>query len=301
MRKIIAFCVMLSVGFGIQAQEEENGVDLDSVQLMVAAYQHYVDSMEATFDYEYGTVEISEGIASINVPEGFKFLSAEQANYVLTDLWGNPPSQSLGMLFPKEESPVNSSTYAVELTYEADGYINDEDASDIDYDELLEEMQEDQVEVNKERVKAGYEEIDFVGWASAPFYDAETKKLHWAREIKFGDAEVNTLNYNIRILGRKGHLRLNVISEMDALPKVKEDIDVLLASVEFNQGNRYADFNPELDEVAAYGIGGLVAGKLLAKAGIFVFLAKFWKIGALAVVGFFGLIRKKLFGGKSEE
>lgn len=300
MRKMFTLCALLFIGTYVQAQEEE--IEVDSVALMLEAYQQYADSVDATFEYEYGTVKIKEGIASINVPEGFKFLSAEQANYVLTELWGNPPSQSLGMLFPKDESPVGMVTsYAVEISYDEEGYINDEDASDIDYDELLEDMQKDQVSVNEERVKEGYEKIDFVGWASAPFYDAETKKLHWARELKFGESETNTLNYNIRILGRKGYLRLNVIGDMAVLPNVKEDIDGLLASVEFNTGNRYADFNPELDEVAAYGIGGLVAGKLLAKAGIFVFLAKFWKIGALAVVGFFGVLRKKLFGGKSEE
>ena len=44
--------------------------------------------------------------------------------------------------------------------------------------------------------------------------------------------------------------------------------------VEFDDGNRYSDFNPDIDTVAAYGIGGLIAGKLAAKAGIFALLAK---------------------------
>ena len=33
-------------------------------------------------------------------------------------------------------------------------------------------------------------------------------------------------------------------------------------------GNTYADFNPSIDKVAAYGIGALIAGKVAAKAGL---------------------------------
>lgn len=63
---------------------------------------------------------------------------------------------------------------------------------------------------------------------------------------------------------------------------------------------RYADFNPDMDTVAAYGIGALIAGKVAAKLGILatvlIFLKKFWII---AVVGLGGLFKR--FFGKREE
>jgi uncharacterized membrane-anchored protein len=52
--------------------------------------------------------------------------------------------------------------------------------------------------------------------------------------------------------------------------------------------------------VAAYGIGGLIAGKLLAKAGFFALLLKFWKVLALAVVGGAAAVRR-FFGGKGKD
>ena len=67
--------------------------------------------------------------------------------------------------------------------------------------------------------------------------------------------------------------------------EVKKSIDGVLSSVEYNEGNRYADFNPSIDKVAAWGIGGLVAGKVLAKVGLFAILAKFGKIILLAITG----------------
>ncbi|MGH9940273.1 MAG: DUF2167 domain-containing protein, partial [Blastocatellia bacterium] len=42
--------------------------------------------------------------------------------------------------------------------------------------------------------------------------------------------------------------------------------------VEFNEGHRYGDYVAGVDKVAAYGIGGLIAGKLAAKAGLFKLL-----------------------------
>ena len=69
---------------------------------------------------------------------------------------------------------------------------------------------------------------------------------------------------------------------------------------EFNPGNRYEDFDSNIDEVAAYGIGALIAGKVAAKAGLLaggLLLLK--KFGVLLVLGLAALGRKvkSLFSG----
>ena len=274
--------------------------------LFQQAYAQFIDSIEKTWTYQYGQIDLRDDIAAINVPEGFKYLNGIDSDLILTDLWGNPPSdvKSLGMLIPENKSPMSDSTYAINITFIEDGYIEDEDAKDIDYAELLETMQDDTEAESELRVEQGYESIKLVGWASSPFYDAANKKLHWAKEYSFGDYPEHTLNYNIRILGRKGFLQLNAIGDMHVLKDVKNNIEGILNSVNFNEGHRYADFSPGVDRVAAYGIGGLIAGKMLMKAGILakigILLAKFWKI---IVFGFIGLVAgvRKFFGGKTEE
>jgi uncharacterized membrane-anchored protein len=52
------------------------------------------------------------------------------------------------------------------------------------------------------------------------------------------------LNYNIRILGRRGVLVLNSVAGMSQLPKIERSTSAILSAVEFHSGNRYADFNP---------------------------------------------------------
>ncbi len=178
------------------------------------------------------------------------------------------------------------------------GYVKDNDADKIDYKELLDETQKEEPAMNAERQKLGYPSIHMVGWAQPPFYDSKNKVLHWAKELQFGGEDLNTLNYDVRFLGRKGILSLNAVATIDQLPMVKNDINQVLAIAEFTDGNRYADFNDNTDKVAAYTVGGLVAGKILLKIGFF---AKFWKLILLAIAGIGGFIAKIFKRRKKEE
>lgn len=283
--------------------QEEQATEFTEEQIIEIqkSYALYLDSVENALNWITGETQILDGTVTLKIPEGFKFLGGDDSEFVLTELWGNPHQESDGLLFPSEEMVLGDGfTYAVEITYSEDGYVSDEDAQDIDYDDLLEQMQDDTEASNEMRQEQGYGTIELVGWASTPFYDIDSKKLHWAKELKFDGEENNTLNYNIRVLGRKGYLNLNAISEIGALDLVNDDREKILASIDFNEGHRYADFNPDLDNVAAYGIGGLIAGKALAKVGFFALIAKGWKFIAIAFVAAFGFL-KKMMGNKNED
>ena len=59
------------------------GTETDSTKL-------FFDSLEASFSYQDGVIELEDGIGILNVPHGFRYLDATQAAYVIHDLWGNP-------------------------------------------------------------------------------------------------------------------------------------------------------------------------------------------------------------------
>lgn len=282
-----ATSLLLGADFSASAQEH--------------SYKLEMDSINSTLTYQRGLISLKNGIAEIQVPEGFKYLDAPQSNYVISSLWGNPDSESsLGMLFPESMGPMDLDSWAFNIQYDEMGYVEDDDAEEIDYDELLVEMQSEASELNAERMQDGYEPISLVGWAAKPYYDQDKHILHWAKELKFGEEEINTLNYNVRVLGRKGVLVLNAIASIDDLEVVNQNIDRVTDIVKFSDGNAYSDFNPTVDKVAAYSIGGLVAGKVLAKAGFFALLLKFWKIIAVAFVAIGSYIVKFFKGSKNE-
>lgn len=257
--------------------------------------------------YQTGHIDLHNGVAKLALPENFRYLGPDDTEKVLTVLWGNPPmrQKTLGMMLPKDVSPVEDDAWAVIIEgYEEDGYVKDDDAAKIDYNDLLKKMQEASKENNAARIKEGYPAMELVGWATPPRYDAQAKKLYWAKELKVDGAPVNSLNYNIRILGRRGTLVLNAIAGIGQLKQIEEATPTILTAVDFQDGHRYADFNPKTDKVATYGLAALVAGGLLAKGGFFkVLLAGLLaakKFVVLAVVALFSFI-KKLFGKKDEQ
>lgn len=233
----------------------------------------FLDSL----DPQYGVIDLPNGVAQLDVPETFRYLNSADAQRFLEEGWGNPDgSGTLGMLLPTDRHPLGEGAWGVVISYQEDGHVEDKDAASIDYDELLASMQEGTEEGNKERQKIGYDPVYLVGWATRPHYDSGEKKLYWAQELNFGDlSEENTLNYCVRILGRKGVLELNAVSSMSQLASIEKDMKQVLAFSDFKEGFRYSDYDSGVDKVATYGIAALIGGKIAAKAGLLA------KLGAL--------------------
>lgn len=288
--------LLLVIGMQCLAQAVPEDQDTSAQKSEVERYQMWSREMWQSMSPLTGKVSLADDVASLNVPDSFYYLNKEDSRKVLEEIWGNPPGAAnslLGMLFPADITPFDGHAWGVTIEYEQDGYVSDEDAGDIDYSELLEQMRSDTKIASGERVEQGYDAISLIGWAEPPHYESQTNKLYWAKEIKFGSAEENTLNYNIRVLGRNGVLVLNFIAGISQLNEISRNKDTVLAMADFNQGSRYADFDPDLDEVAAYGIGALVAGKVVAKTGLIaaaiIFLKKF---GVIILIAGAAFIRK---------
>jgi len=278
--------------------QQESEVSLSAEeQAQVAELQALLSSL----DPQTGDVQLGDGLATLHVPEDFYFYDTQDAETVLVGLWGNPPGQDvLGMLFKSTYTPIDSDAWAVTIDYVADGYVSDADAANIDYDAMLREMRKDLRAGNEDREAAGYGAIELIGWAEPPHYDAGSKKLYWAKELSFDGTDETTLNYEIRALGRRGILSMTFIAATSQLNEINAHRETVLAMADFNEGHRYFDFDPDVDAVAAYGIGALVAGKLAAKAGFFAFaLVLLKKFGIFLAIGLaaFGRRIKKMFSG----
>ncbi|WP_051197551.1 DUF2167 domain-containing protein [Flavobacterium soli] len=261
-----------------------------------------IATIEKSLTYQTGKIEFPNQNAVLNVPKGFKFLNAEQAQYVMKDLWGNPADPTLlGALVPETKGVLGDDSWLFTINYDGMGFVKDDDAKDMDYDDLLKDIQEDIKIQNEDRVKQGYASAELVGWASKPFYDENKKVLHWAKEFKFSDSEINTLNYDLRVLGRKGVFILSAVAPIEQLQEVKANMNNVISSIQFNEGNTYFDFDSSTDSVAAWTIGGLVAGKVLAKVGFFAILAKFGKFIVIGLIAAFAGLKKFVFGKKDQE
>jgi uncharacterized membrane-anchored protein len=256
---------LLAVAMGAHAQDASPQAQEQAARAIVAGFQ-----------WRDGQVAVAEAKARFQLNDNFRYLGAADARKVLEDLWGNPPDDSvLGMVVPKGRGVLDDSGWAVVVTYSDEGYVSDEDAAKIDYAAMLKDMQEADKDNNQARKEAGYPALELVGWAEPPHYDAANKKLYWAKELRSEGSDHNAVNYDIRVLGRRGYLSLNAVARMDELAEVKSGMQQLLPMVEFDAGSRYADYDKGTDKVAAYGLAALIGGGIAAKAGLFA------KLGAL--------------------
>ena len=255
------------------------------------------------FNYQTGNITLPNKVATLHLAGNYRYLDPAETEKLLV-AWGNEPgNDTQGAIIPNEVDPLTAEGWAVIVTYEEDGHIDDSDAKDIDYDDMLKDMKEGTEDNNKARKEAGYDAVHLIGWAEKPHYDAGAKKLYWAKELKFEGASANTLNYDVRVLGREGVLSMNAVASIGQLTQIRSDMKPLIEVAEFNQGYRYAEFNSKTDKLAEYGLGALIAGGVAAKLGLFAKLGalllafkKFVIIGLVAVGGFVA----KLFGKKKD-
>ena len=257
----------------------------------------------STLKYQTGEIALPSANAKISLKDGFQFLDRTGARTLLVDIWHNPPqaaSQVIGVIVPNDFHPLGDVSWAVTIESAEDGYVKDDEFDSMDFNKVLKDMKEQSKEASKERVAAGYGKMELAGWATAPHYDKTQHKLYWAKKYDVEGPE-QALNYDIRVLGRSGHLELSLISSMDQFKEIESQVPTILSMMDFTDGNRYADYRSG-DKVANYGIAALITGGVLAKTGFFkgllLLLVKGWKLVLLAVVGV-GILVKRIVSGRA--
>lgn len=256
-----------------------------------------------------GTIHIADGKVALNIPQTHYFVGREDARRIIVEVWGNPPASAEGVegiIFLAGANPAIDAWGAL-VQYVGDGYVPDDEANTINYADLLRDMQAGTRQENEWRTANNYPTIELAGWAETPSYDAVTHKLYWAKDLIFGGEGLHSLNYDIRVLGREGHLVVSFVSTMDQLETIRADAPAVMAMANFTAGNTYADYVAGVDQRAAYGIGGLIAGGALVAAAqkggllaILLALGKKFIVLLLAGLAAIGGAISRMFGRKDQ-
>lgn len=242
------------------------------------------------------------GVAEIAVPAGYIFIDGKTTRAMMESA-GEPVSgNEAGFL-----SPTNRG-YAVYFQYDNSGYVKDDDKDKLDAAKLLKSIIKGNDAGNEYRKEHGNPTLDIVGWEQEPKYDATTHNLTWA--IRATSQGEQIVNYNTRLLGRKGVMEVVLVCDPADLQKHLKPFNEVLAGYKFSTGESYAEYKPG-DKVAKYGLGALVLGGAAvgaAKFGLFawlaVFLKKAWKlviVAVVAVAAFFKKIISRIVNGRRDE
>ena len=242
-----------------------------------------IAAVEASLHPQSGDVAVPGAGVTLHLGRDFTYLTPADAKRVLTEIWGNPPSTGegvLGIVLPAGKS-ASQSVWGAVITYENSGYVTDDDAQTADYNAILGQLRAGEEDNNRRRREQGYPAMHLVGWAQQPSYDRATHSVIWARDLRLDGVPGDSLNYDVRLLGRGGVLSMNMLAGIGDLAEVRQAAAAVGRTATFDTGQRYADFNDAKgDKRAGYGLAGLVA------AGVGVAAAK--KLGFLAIVLGFG-------------
>lgn len=274
-RKWFAGLMCLGVGLvGAQETADAPGSELQQASaIAMAAAQH-------------GPREIQLGSqALLKLPAYYAYIPAAEASGLMTAMGNHTDSNFHGLIIGEKLNGF------VSVRFDPAGFIKDDDAKDWNADELLKNLKEGTEAGNADRRARGIPEFEVTGWIEKPAYDGGSHRLVWSAALQDKGARADSregVNYNTYLLGREGYLSLNLVSDRQNIEAEKPMARELLAAVAFNDGKRYQDFNAGTDKVAEYGLAALVGGIAAKKLGLLatlgIFLAKAWKLVALAVV-----------------
>jgi uncharacterized membrane-anchored protein len=185
------------------------------------------------------------------------------------------------------------------------GYVRDDEKDKLDASAILKSIQEGTTYANEERAKMGSAPIEVVGWEIPPSYNPQTHNLEWA--IKAQSEGHGFVNYNVRLLGRKGVMSATLLVDPEEMAQTLPAFRGLLGDYTFTSGQRYAEYRAG-DKVAQYGLAALVVGGAAAgaaKLGLFAWLAvllkKAWKLVVVAVVAVASVFKRFIHGGRKED
>ena len=236
--------------------------------------------------------------ASMQVPEGYAFLGPDGAKE-FNRLTQNPDTGVDEYVVAKQDL-----SWIAFFSFDPVGYVKDDEK--LDPVDLLKSVTEGTEASNEERKENGWDPIHVTGWAFKPQYDGGIKSLEWAFRLKGENSSGETVNYNTRLLGRRGVMQVLMLTSPEELQVAVSDFKAKLPGFTFNAGESYAEYRAG-DHVAEYGLAALVTGGAAAvasKKGLFaaigVFLLKMWKVLLVGVIAL-GAGFRKFFGGKSKD
>ncbi len=157
---------------------------------------------------------------------------------------------------------------------------------------------------NEQRKKMGAPPLTITGWEQPPKYNEETHNLEWA--IRGESEGTPIVNYNTRLLGRKGVMEVSLVVEPDKLTATLPTYQGLLKEYAFLAGQTYAEYKSG-DKIAKYGLAALVTGgavAVAAKTGLLatlvLFFKKGWKLLVIGVVAVGAFFKRLIFGRSSK-
>ena len=225
--------------------------------------------------------------AEIRLPAGDVFAQGDDTRELMEAMGNVTSGDEVGFY-----APDGGGWFAV-FEFNDVGYIRDDEKSELDADAMLKSIRQGTEQSNKIRRERGFPGLHIIGWETKPHYSEKTHNLEWATRAK-DDNEELIINHNIRLLSRRGVMKVTLVVVPEQLASTLPVFQDRLQDLTFKSGQKYEEFI-QGDKVAKYGLTALVVGGATAvavKTGLLKYIWKFLVLIAIAVSAF----SKRIFG-----
>jgi uncharacterized membrane-anchored protein len=109
------------------------------------------------------------------------------------------------------------------------GYVADDEKGSLDASAILSSIKRGTESSNEIRKQKGWPAFHVTGWSKEPFYDDQTHNLTWAIVGQNDSSQGSpTVNYSVRLLGRRGTMSVDLVLAPDQLPAVLPQFNQLM-------------------------------------------------------------------------
>jgi uncharacterized membrane-anchored protein len=284
------------------------GLSLTAVEASAdqAAYPESQDAYEAEitklrWKKGPGTYALGDSHARVSLPKGIEIITGADAERMAYLLNGIELPETVAV------AQTRASDAIIYVDYFAEGFVTDDDWSEIDPDALLEEISATNDAANSERASNGFAPMHTVGWLIPPTYDAQKNMARWAIELEENGERF--ANIQVIKLGRHGYHQITWAGPVHGADGTPMFLRAMMDSHNYDEGFRYTDYI-EGDALAGFGIGALVTataigskpgkGVIAAIVGAAVLIVKKAWFVVLGVIGAIGAFVKRLFSRREE-
>jgi uncharacterized membrane-anchored protein len=242
---------------------------------------------------QIGQIDLA-GVALLSVPKGFVFMegNSTQSSYRIEC----DSIEYLGCLVaipPKNTADsITETPFIIELVYIETGYIPDTTIFKTPEEYFWSDIIQTNHRKNQYIKENGCDTLTIQSWAMKPYFLEQQHQLQWA--VSCHSNNQNYIRHSTHKLGRYGVLEMNISTSSTHLLEINSQIPLLTSSVDFHKGFRHQDFDPNFDNLAAFGFAGILAGKVLTKVKVVPFIFKWLKWIIIALLGLFTLFKRKL-------
>lgn len=172
-------------------------------------------------------------IATIKVPQGYKFTEEQGARALLERMINPVPTGLVGILSPE------SGGWWIVLKFSDVGYVKDDDRAKLDPAAILKGIWSQIEHQNVDLAKQGLPTTASVDWELKPLYDANDHTLEWA--VRAQSQPQPVVSHTVRLLGRRGVLEAIVVRPYKGFSDLAP-LRQLVKGVSFKAGERYSDY-----------------------------------------------------------